>query len=226
MKYVSILMASRHLARDGSAGWTAFGHDHSKIIEAVKTLDPQEYGGITLNRCCGAHYHARHASNDVDGSRIDVYPAGPDDHPYPTALGKAIRDLGFKVAFFAGWPRFVAGFDAIKSASDIGYTVFVDSSGGATNGWLVEKMGGIIEPMPPIGRRPKWITANTMSFMLAERADTLARRGEIPALAHIGWNGNESGDSFYDAQEVERWHDMGYHVHVPAGSILSVGDPA
>jgi len=224
MKFLSFQMAARRFARDGSPGWTEWGRNPERILEIAGKADRAEWGGISLDRACGAHYHARFASTDVNGDLIHVYPAGPDDHPYPVEIGDKLRAMGFEVCMFGGWPRYASGFLEIQRLTDAGYIIPVDSSGGATNGDLVTRFGATPEPMPMPARTPPWFTAECEPYMLADRADTLDRLGILPRRCHIKWNGYEDGDSFYDAAEVRAYLTRGHCAHVPVAHTV-LADP-
>ena len=205
----------RKITDENPLGWTEWGDDHDRLVEVAKTLDPAIYSGVSLDRCCGSQLQPRYASEDIHGSPIQVYPAGPDDSPYPFDLGKRLKTLGFTVLFFAGWPRWASGFEAIRAATALGFEVVVDSSGGATNGHLVDKFGGIVEPYPMPKRTPLWIGEQVKTYSMAARAKALERLGILPSVTHVKFNGNEDGNSFFDADEVDRYLAAGHFVHVP-----------
>lgn len=225
-KYASFPMSLHRLTDDGSPGWTDWGVDPEKIIDAAKGLNRAEWGGIRLDRCCGELGEPRYASHDIHGSPIQVWPAGPDDHPYPMPLARKLREMGFRVMFFAGWPKAASGFEQIRNAVEEGFEVGVDSSGGATNGHLITRVGGTPEPMALPHRTPAWFSPECSPIMLASRADKLRALGVMPPRAHVVFNGNDEGRSFYNAARARVYLSGGHHVHVPPVGWLQSGGPA
>lgn len=225
-KYASFPMALDHLTEDHEWGWTPWGLDHEKILNAAKKLNQAEWGGIRLDRCCGALGGPRYHSHDTQGTPIQVWPAGPNDNPYPLDLAVKLKGMGFRVMLFGGWPLDTTGFKAIETATELGLEVGVDSSGGATNGHLITRFGGTPEPMPLPHKTPGWFDANCTPIMMAGRADKLLQLGVMPKRAHVVLNGGEDGHSYYTVKRARKYLGLGHHVHVPPIGWLQSGGPA
>lgn len=217
MKYAVVSMAQRRLISESNPqGWTDYGHDHDHLLDRVNRL-PNDVRGVTLQRACGATRTGVVVGTRPDGTLIRVMPESPSRVSYPTDLIRRIRETGRSVFAFAGWPLDREGFAALRDlATTPGVQVGVDSSGQAVNGSLVARLGAVVEPAPMPTMTPDWFGLFSQPvFTMVGRARTLEALGVLPPQAMIGWNGDEDGHSYYDADEVRHYAKLGHDVHIP-----------
>lgn len=219
--YITIPLAQRSLIVQNGPdknpyGFNQYGLDHNKILQAISGL---ECYGISLQRACGARWEPEWSGNRVDGSKILVYPAGPDENIPPIITLLMIKSFGYKPFMFCGWPKKNDGFILLEQLSKAGIEVGVDSSGGATNGSLIANRGLTVEPAPrpDVNSKPAWYNYSLPTYTSVARANYIKNTYGfiLPNNIHIFWNGEKTGDKFYEPNEVLWWAKRGNPVHIP-----------